>query len=182
MADTYPLPPALQSSTVVPCFSGRTMPAPVLPQLWCTTPFPPQAVSTQPPLVLSLGLSTKSKPHHPAPAQVSQVVVLWAVVPIVCSAFSPLWPPQTGCCAFLQGFEAPPLYWLITLLVRGLPSVQIPFLFHSSLPGVLILSRLLFLSSLSLFLFFLLSYLVMWRFSCPFGKSEVFCQGLVDIL
>ena len=42
-----------------------------------------------------------------APAQGSQAVVHGAVVPMVSEDFSLLFPPQTGYCAFLQGFEAP---------------------------------------------------------------------------
>ena len=36
-------------------------------QLWCTSPWPPQAVSMQPTLVLSPELTSKSQPQCPAP-------------------------------------------------------------------------------------------------------------------
>ena len=81
--------------------------------------------------------------------------------------------PQTGCCAFLWGFEALSLYWLISSSISWPPSVQVPFLFHSSLSGVLIPSRPdFFLFFFSLSHFFPWFYQVMWRYSCPICKSE----------
>ena len=70
-------------------------------------------------------------------------------VPILCVALSLLCLPQSSCSIFLWGFEVPPS-WLISLSVRWLPSIWIPFLFHSFLSGVLGLSWLLFWT-LSLF-------------------------------
>ena len=102
------------------------------------------------------------------------------MVLMVCAALSLLFPPLTSCCASLWGFEAPP--HLADLPVRN-PKVWIPFLFHSSLSGVLVPSWLLF--SL-LFLFFLLFYPVMWRVSCPFleisGLLPVFSRCSVWII
>ena len=77
----------------------------------------------------------------PAPFQASQAVVSWEVVLIVCEALSLLCPPQSSCCDFLWGFEVPPSY-LISLSVRWLPRLWVPFLFRSSLSGVLVLSWL----------------------------------------
>ena len=65
---------------------------------------------------------------------------LWcpgALVQMVCVALPLLCPPQSRCCAFLGDFEVPPS-WLISPLVRYLPSVWIAFLFNSSLSGVLV--------------------------------------------
>lgn len=47
--------------TVVPCLSISPRLLPVLALLWCTIPYPPQAVSTQPTLVLSWGLTSKAQ-------------------------------------------------------------------------------------------------------------------------
>ena len=55
----------------------------------------------------------------------------------------------------------------------------IPFLFQSSLSGVLVPSWFL---SLSLSLFFLLFYTVTGRVSCPFWRFKVLCQHSVDVL
>ena len=57
----------------------------------------------------------------------------------VSAALLLLCPLQSSCCALLPGFEVPPSQ-PISLLVQQLPRVWVPFLFHSSLSGVLILS------------------------------------------
>ena len=105
----------------------------------------------------------KPKLQHPAPpcptphwqTQVSGLGVLGGTD---CAVLPLLWLQQTSRCTLLQGSEAPPPSQLITPPVRGLPRVQEPFLFHSSLPGAQVPSQF----------FFLLSYSVTWRFSCPF--------------
>ena len=63
------------------------------------------------------------------------------------------------------------------LPIRTLPSMWIPFLFHSSLSRVFFPSLLSFLSFSPL-----LFYTVMWRGSCYFWRFKVFCQCLVDVL
>ena len=80
------------------------------------------------------GLGLSAQP----PTQVSQADLCQVVVPMVCVLLSLLFPPQMSCCTFLQGFEAPSPSWLISPSVRWPPMVQIPFLFHSSLLGVLV--------------------------------------------
>ena len=85
----------------------------------------------------------------------------------ICTALSLLCPPQTRCCTFLQGFEVLPTSELISPPVRGTPNVQNPFLFHSSVQGCWSSPDSFFYF---LTFFFLLSYPVMWRFSCPFGS------------
>lgn len=114
---------------------------------------------------------SKSEPQCPISTQVSQAGLHQAVVQIICAAavLSLLRPPQTICRAFLLGFETPPLSQLIFPTVRGPPSVWIPFLFHSSLPGVLVPSWFPFsLFSLSFFCFVLSSYVGVFL---PFWKS-----------
>lgn len=81
------------------------------------------------------------------------------VVLTVCVGKYPFFLPQTRCCAVIQGSKSPPPSHLISLRVREIPGVQVLFQF---------LSLSLFPPLPSLF-FFLLSYLVKWRFSCPFG-------------
>ena len=71
------------SPTMVPCFSCRPGLLPnwlscgtLFPSPWCSTPYPPQAVSTQPILVLSLELTSEElESQHLASAWVSQAVV-----------------------------------------------------------------------------------------------------------
>ena len=95
----------------------------------------------------------KPKSQCPAPIRVSQAVLSQAVVLMVCVALSLLCPPQSSCCPFLQGFgDPPPPSQLISPSVRWPPRVWIPFPFHSSLSGVLVLSWFLCSSLLSLVL------------------------------
>ena len=82
-------------------------PPPGFPQLWYSAPQPlehhslsPQAVSTQPSLVLSLEM-TSGDCQCPAPFQESQAMVSLEVVPMVSVALSLLCPPQSSFCAFL---------------------------------------------------------------------------------
>ena len=98
------------------------------------------------------------------------------------TVFSLLFPPHTGCCAFIRGLEVLFLSQLISMQVREPPRVQIKFLSSFTAPrrsAAPVLSPF-YLSSLSFF--FLLSFPVMWRFSCPFWKSEFCCQHSVDVL
>ena len=151
---------------MVPFFSCwlRSSPRFLLP--WCSTPQPiahhsmpmahcslaPQAVSTQPTVVLSLELISGawvSAPSTPQP-QVIQAVVSQAVVQMIYATLTLLCPPQSNCSTFLSDFEVPPSC-LISPSVSWLSRVWVPYLFHSSILGMLVQSWFLF--SLSLFFF-----------------------------
>ena len=97
---------------------------------------------------------------------------------ILCVGISPLCPPHPCGCALLCGSEAYPFRHPQSPPVKGLPSVWTPFLLHSSLPLVQVLS-LLFFSLLFLFSFVLPKYVGSFL---PFGRSEVFCQRSVGVL
>ena len=62
---------------------------------------------------------------------------------MVCASLTLLFGSQTCCCAFLGLLEFPPTQ-LIFPLVRWLPRVWVPFLFHSSFTGMLVPSSFLF--------------------------------------
>ena len=95
----------------------------------------------------------------------------------LCGSHSAL-PSSVQLLRFLSNFEFPTSQ-PISPLVKWLPRVWIPFLFNSSLSGMLVLSW--FLYSLSLAFFFLLFYPVMWRVSCSFWRFKLFCQHSVDV-
>lgn len=90
----------------------------------------------------------------------------------LCTDYSPFCPLQTTCCSLFLGPKVLTPFRLFSPPVRGLPRMWKHFLPHSSLPG----SQVLFLSlslslSFSIFpLFYLLSYLSLWGFSCLFGS------------
>ena len=132
----------------------------------------------QPILMLYLRLTSRAQASTPS----LQTGVCRGVIPVVCVALSLLCPPQTDCCALLQGIEAPPSShhpsWPPHQL-GGFPVWE--FLSFFTAPSqecwshpdsfFFLLSPLFFFSpslppSLPPFLFFLLSYTVMWRFSC----------------
>ena len=156
--------------TMVPCFLGGPRPLycvlPVSPNPW-----PPQVVSTQPTLFLSLEMTFKARVSAPSPRalQVPQAVVHGAVVPMFCAPLSLLCPPQTSC-TFLQGFEAPSLSWLISPSVKqppgadSFPLSQFPLRSAGPIP-------IPFLS-----FFFCLFYPVMWRFSFFLGNLRSFAS------
>ena len=70
--------------------------------------------------------------------------------PILHVGISLLCPPHPCCCALLCGSEASPLRHLQSPPTKGLPNVWKPFLLHSSLPVVQVLS-LFFVSVFSIF-------------------------------
>ena len=72
-----------------------------------------------------------------APTLASQAVVSRAVVQMICAALTLLCPPQSSCCAFLSSFKVPPSL-LISSSFRWLLRVWVPFLFYSSLSGMLV--------------------------------------------
>ena len=161
--------------------------------LGCGTPHPsPLRLSpcSQPQSFPQLWPS-KLEPQHPAPTHlsgwVSQAVECQAVAPIICAGLSPLCPPESGCCTLLQGSKAPALSWLVSLLVRGLPSVPKTFLCHSPLPGGQVPFWFL---SLSFFSFFIcptqlcgdfLAFLEVWGLLPAFSKCSVRIVPHVDV-
>ena len=93
---------------------------------------------------------------------------------------------QSVCCTLLWVSEAPFLAWLISQLVKGVPSVRERFLFHSSLPRAQVLSHFLF------FFFFLtfipssymvifLVTLVVWDLLPTFSIYSVRIGLFVDV-
>ena len=71
--------------------------------------------------------------------EASRAVESWSA-PILCVGISPLCPPHPCCCALLRGSEASSLCHPQSPPTKGLPSVWKPFLLHSSLPLVQVLS------------------------------------------
>ena len=71
--------------------------------------------------------------------QASQAGECWSV-PSLCVGISPLCPPHPCGCTLLHGSKASPLRHPQSPPVKGLPSVWKPFLLHSSLPLVQVLS------------------------------------------
>ena len=151
--DFHPGPPLLPSTspTMAPCFSCGLRPSPGFLLPCHSTPQPiAHCSSTLGTLLLSLsGCPHRAKPSPlprthtesqcPAPTRASQAMVSMEVVQMICPSLTLLYPPQSSFCTFLSNFEVPPSQ-LISLLVRWLPRMWVPFLFHSSLPGVLVLS------------------------------------------
>ena len=148
-----------KSQEKVSCLLGRSRLFPELPpgQLWCTSPFrlcsrrQPQSSSCDP---------TEARASAPSPRppwwvsrQASRAGECWSA-PILCAGVSPLCPPHPCYCALLPGSEASPLRHLQSPPVKGLPSVWIPFLLHSSLPLVQVPSLFFCLC----YFFFLLPY------------------------
>ena len=101
-------------------------------------------------------------------------------VPSLCAGISPLCPPHPCGCALLRGSEASPLCHPQSPPVKGLPSVWKPFLLHSSLSLVQVLSLFFCLC----YFFFPLPYPSMWGVSCLLGGLTssasvqwVFCRS-----
>ena len=106
-------------------------------------------------------------PHPPrrVSRQASRAGECW-LAPTLCAGISPLCPPHPCGCALLRGSEAPPLHPRQSPPAKGLPSVWNPFLLHSSLPEVQVLSLFFCLCCF----FFLLPYPGMWGVSCLLGS------------
>ena len=84
----------------------------------CGTPFPSPSSCLHTANLNSLtGIKLQSLTFSIQPLPTSQAIVTGAATPMVCEALSFLCPPQSGCCAFLQGFEVP-LSQLASLSVR----------------------------------------------------------------
>lgn len=118
--------------------SSYTHPTPTCFQpVQCSSPFrlsllsQPQSSSQVHPL--------KPKFHHPVhtptSTYASQAGEHRVVAQTICISLSLFCLPQRGCCALLRGYKVPFLFWLISPLMKELPRVRDPFLFHSSLPG-----------------------------------------------
>ena len=127
------------------------------------------------------GLTSKTQASAPSPRPPQWMSISGWGVPgdgpdHLCRSLSALSSKNPLLAAFSP--KAPPLSRLISSPVRGLPSVWKPFLFHSSLPGVQVLSCFLSLI-FSFFSFVLPSYMEIFLL---FWKSEVFCQHSVNIL
>ena len=92
-------------------------------------------------------------PHPPqrVSRQASRAGECWPA-PILRAGISPLCPPHPCGCALSRGFKASPLRHLQSPPAKGLPSVWKPFLLHSSLPLVQVLS-LFFVSFFSFFFY-----------------------------
>ena len=124
---------------------------------------------TPPTPVLSLGsdrspsLSSQPHPTRRGSRQASWAGESWSAL-ILCAGISPLCPLHPCCCALLHGSEASPLCHPQSPPVKGLPSVWKPFLLHSSLPLVQVLSLFCLC-----FFFFLLSYPGTWGVSLLLG-------------
>ena len=86
--------------------------------------------------------------------------------PSLCDGISPLCPPHPCCCTLLHGSKASPLRHPQSPPVKGLPRVWKPFLLHSSLPLVKVLSLFFCLC----FFYFLLPYPGTWGVSCLLGS------------
>ena len=128
----------------------------LLPRPWHTIPSGCLHTANPSPLprtdLQNLSLSAQPQPEH---------LPLWCLgagVQMMCAVLTMLCPPQSSCCAFLCNLEVP-WTWLIPL-IRCLPRVWVPFLFHSSCSGMIVQS---------FFFFFLLFNQVMWRVYVLFG-------------
>ena len=87
------------------------------------------------------------------------------LAPLLYAGISPLCPSHPYGCTLLCVSEVYPLCHPQSLPTKGLPSVWKPFLLHSSLPLVQVLSLFFCLC----YFFFLLPYPGMWGFSCLLG-------------
>ena len=148
----------------VSCLFGSSRPFPRLPPgyLWCTNPFrlcshrQPQSSPWDP--TSEAGASAPS-PHPPrrVSRQASRTGECCSAL-ILHAGISPLCPLHPCGCALLRGSEASALRHPQSPPMTGLPSVWKPFLLHSSLPLVQVLSLFFCLC----YFFFLLPYPGTW--------------------
>ena len=146
---------------------------------------PLQAISMQPIPVLSPGLSFGAQVLAPSPHMHQHTPVLtWGMQqggrdPLCWSVCVLL---QTGCCTLLWASEAPSLSQLISLLVKALLRVRKRFLFHSSLPGVQVLSLfLLFFFQPIGYMVIFLAILILWDLLSVFSRYSVRIFPQVDV-
>ena len=125
---------------------------------------------TLPTPVLSLqsdrspSLSSQPRPPRLGSRQASRAGECWSAL-ILRAGTSPLCPPHLCGCALLRSSKASPLCHPQSPPVKGLPSVWKPFLLHSSLPLVQVLSLFFCLC----YFFFLLPYPSVGGVSCLLG-------------
>ena len=113
--------------------------------LWHTT-LPLRLSPHSPTLVLSPELiPSGTKVSEPSPCPSVSGCGVQMVVQMIYVALTLLCPPRSSCYAFLHDFEVA-LACLISLSVSWLPRMWVPFLFHSSLSGMLVLIPFLSLS------------------------------------
>ena len=117
-------------------------------------------------------LTSEARASAPSPCppqwvsrQASQAGECW-LAPNFCAGISLLSSPHPCCCALLRGSEASYLCHPQSPPVKGLPTVWKPFLLHSSLPLVQVLSLFFYLC----FFFFLLPCPGTWGVSCLLGS------------
>ena len=155
---------------------------PGFPWLWCSIPksiihhsLAPQAVYTQPTLVLSLELTSRTWISAPSPIQASQAVVFRGRWSVQLSFSFVLLSPSAA--LFSKALKS--LSQVISPSIRWLQRVWVAFFFQSSFSEVLVLSW--FLPSLSLSLFCFLFYSIIYEgFLAVFWRLKVFCQCSVD--
>ena len=163
--------------TVVPCVSTSPRLLPILALLWCTTPYPPQAASTQPTLVLAWGLTSKAQASLHLPQQMS--VSGWSLL------------GGTYCLKVSFHFALAKQLLHFPLRLQSYPFVPVDL---TTSEGTLQCAETFPLSQLaprdsgsipvSLSLFFLSSFVLLsyMKIFLPFRKSEVFFQCSVDVL
>jgi len=145
---------------------------PGFPWLWCSIPksiihhsLAPQAVYTQPTLVLSLELTSRTWISAPSPIQASQAVVFRGRWSVQLSFSFVLLSPSAA--LFSKALKS--LSQVISPSIRWLQRVWVPFFFQSSFSEVLVLSWFLPSLSLSLFFVFCSTQLYMKGFLLFFG-------------
>lgn len=136
----------------------------------------PHATSIQPTLVLSLVLTSKAWTSAPRPRlSVSGCSVLGGGTDHLCGSLLLL--PQTGCCAFVWGFEVPPPSQLISLPVRGLPGCRFLSPYADTSQECWSRPEFFFFPT-SLSFSFCSTQSCGGVFFCPFWKSEAFQHSL----
>ena len=142
---------------------------------WTAPDSLPATCGTLAPFRLCSHNQTQSSPWNPTKAGASAPITCppWRVskqasragecssAPILCAGMSPLCPPHPCCCTLLRRSKACPLCHPQSPRVESLP-----FLLHSSVPLVQVLSLFL---CLCFFLFSRLPYPGSWGVSCLFG-------------
>ena len=105
------------------------------------------------------------RPPRRVSRQASWFSECWSAL-ILCVGISPLCPPYPCCCALLHDSKASPVHHPQSLSTKGLPTVWKPFLLHSFLPLVQVLSLFFCLC----FLVLLLPYPGTWGVPCLLGS------------
>ena len=153
-----------KTSLVLPC-CGALFPS------CCVTPLVPQAVCTQPDLVLSPKLTSEAWVSAPRPCL--SVVSESSGTCVLCGSLSAL-PFLVWLLHFSLRLWVPPSGTMASKGAGSFPLSRLPL----RSPGPILIP--FYPSFLSLF--FLLFYPVMWRISCSFWRFKVFCKCSIDIL